>query len=50
MSPAIPVEEAMGAIAVPVGIILDISMLAELIAMFEWSIADIGCCIRTTGR
>ena len=48
--PAIPVEEAIGAIVVPVGITLDISMLAELIAMFEWSIADIGCCVRVTGR
>jgi hypothetical protein len=34
----LPVAEAMGAIPVAVGDMLDMAMLWELIAMFEWSI------------
>ena len=36
--PDMPVEEAIGAMAVPVGVMPDIAMLAELMAMLEWSI------------
>jgi hypothetical protein len=38
----LPVAEAMGAIPVAVGDMLDIAMLWELIAMFEWSIENEG--------